>query len=150
MLSVSQVVMSAIFCSSVCSAFNQSSFLLSDAMRLVKYCGAAYCTNPSFENNQVEQWNCHACKISPFVEAKLFSGLAADANGFVGYEKHSNQIIVAFAGTEPTSKKNWIEDFDFPLVDFNICTKCKIHNGFYLSYLSVSKTIISLIDGFKK
>lgn len=79
----------------------------------------------------------------------MFSGGTADANGFVGYEKRSNEIIVAFSGTDAVSKKNWIEDFDFPLIDFPHCPDCKVHNGFYLTYLSVSKEIKSLIKGFK-
>ena len=137
-------------CVPLCSAFNTTSSIpLAYGLRQVKYCGAAYCTDPSFKSSQVQEWSCNACKESPHLEAKIFSGGTADANGFVGYEKRSNEIIVAFSGTDAVSKKNWIEDFDFPLIDFPHCSTCKVHNGFYLTYLSVSKEIRTLINGFK-
>ena len=127
-----------ILCRSLCVAYNHTnSFSLSDAMRQVKYCGAAYCTDPSFKSSQVQDWNCNACKSTPYVQAKVFSGGVADANGFVGYEKRSNTIIVAFSGTDAVSKKNWIEDFEFLMIPYPRCRGCKVHSGFYLTMMTV-------------
>lgn len=137
----------ALLFNGVC-AFNQTVFTLATAERQVRFCGAAYCTDPSFKNGKVQEWTCNACKSSPHVEAKVFNGETADANGFVGYEKLADEIIVAFSGTDAVSEKNWIEDVDFPLIDFPHCQGCKVHNGFYITYLSISKEIKSLISGF--
>ena len=132
------LILYTVLCRSLCWAFNQTnSFSLSDAMRQVKYCGAAYCTDPSFKSSQVQDWNCNACKSTPYVQAKVFSGGVADANGFVGYEKRSNTIIVAFSGTEAVSKRNWIEDFEFVMIPYSRCRGCKVHSGFYLTMMSV-------------
>lgn len=137
-----------------CHALNQTnSYSITDAIRQVNFCGAAYCTDPSFKSGQVQEWNCRACKATPYVEAKVFSGGLADANGFVGYEKRSNTIIVAFSGTDAVSKKNWIEDFDFPLIPYVHCKSCMVHNGFYLTMLSVIgqiKEAISLYQSIHK
>lgn len=133
-----------------CAAYNgTSSFSLTNAIRETKYCGASYCTDPSFKSAQVQEWSCHACKSTPYVEAKVFSGGLADANGFVGYEKRSNIIIVAFSGTEAVSKENWIEDFDFPLVPYPHCSGCKVHNGFYLTMLTAIGDIKKTIAAFQ-
>ena len=122
----------------ICHSLNQThSYSTADAIRQVNFCGAAYCTDPSFKSGQVQEWNCRACKATPYVEAKVFSGGLADANGYVGYEKRSNVIIVAFSGTDAVSEKNWIEDFDFPLIPYTHCKNCMVHNGFYLTMLSV-------------
>jgi Lipase (class 3) len=148
--SFSFVAVIAICYGTYCTAYNEtSSFSLTNAIRETKYCGAAYCTDPSFQSAQVQDWSCHACKSTPYVEAKVFSGGLADANGFVGYEKRSNTVVVAFSGTDAVSKKNWIENFDFPLVPYQHCSGCKVHNGFYMTMLTVIGEIKKTISAFQ-
>jgi hypothetical protein len=55
---------------------------------------------------------------------------------YVGYSPTYDRIIIVFRGT--IDVKNWIEDLSFNQVDYSRCKNCKIHEGFYLSYLSIS------------
>ena len=64
---------------------------------------------------------------------------ATQISGFIGYDKSKNAIVIAWRGTVDT--KNWIEDLNFRQIDFTKdpqCQKCKIHDGFYNAYQSVS------------
>ena len=40
------------------------------------------------------------CRVSDFIFERLVYGYSTDTRGFTGYLPHTNQIIVAFEGTE--------------------------------------------------
>jgi len=126
-----------------------SNYDLKTAQRYVNFCGAAYCTDPYFKKNTVDDWSCHACKNYPNVEATSFHGNRSDANGFVAYDKEANEILISFAGTDPLSIKNWIADLDFIQTEYPLCSGCQVHSGFYKSYLSVADSIKSLLSRYE-
>jgi hypothetical protein len=66
-----------------------------------------------------------------FMENKVASIMA-----YMGYSKSWNRIVIVFRGT--VDAKNWVEDFSFYQVKYEKCKNCKIHEGFYLSYLAIS------------
>ncbi len=126
-----------------------SNFNLNTAKRYVTFCGASYCTDPLITKNTIDNWSCKACKNYPNVKATTFhSTTHTDANGFVGYDPDAKEIIVAFAGTDPLSIENWIDDLDFIQTDYPYCSGCKVHEGFYRSYLSVSDQVKSLVNSY--
>ncbi len=96
--------------------------------------------------NTINNWSCKACKAFPHVTATTFHGKSADANGFVAYDADANEIIVAFAGTDPLSIKNWIDDLNFIQTDYPYCNGCKVHQGFLNSFNSVIAQVKSLVS----
>eukprot|EP01038_Epipyxis_sp_PR26KG_P005660 gene5660-7816_t len=126
-----------------------SNFDLNKAERYVSFCGAAYCADPIFVKNSINDWSCQACKSYPNVKATVFHGNITDANGFVAYDADANEIIVSFSGTDPLSIQNWLDDLNFIQTDYPYCTDCKVHKGFYQSYLSASSAVLSLVKQYQ-
>ena len=124
---------------------------ISKSKRYVQFCGIAYCTDPLFGVNTVDNWSCKTCKNFPNVTAKSFYGTkATDAKGFVAYDGNANEIIVSFSGTDPASIRNWIDDIDFLKTDYPYCADsgCRVHEGFYRTYTSVDESVKSILNGF--
>jgi hypothetical protein len=128
---------------------NKSDYSISNGIRQITFSAAAYCTEPLFHSNKIERWNCHACKLIPNITAKVFRGSSKDVNGYVAYDKNRNEIIIAFSGTEAISKKNWLDDIDYSLIDYPYCDHCRVHRGFYSSFISVKEEIKSMINEIK-
>lgn len=140
------VTLLAILCQSVSSY--DSNFDLATANRYVYFSGAAYCADPIFVKNSIDDWSCNACKQFPNVEAQVFHGSKKDANGFVGYDSDANEVIISFAGTDPLSIANWIDDLDFIKTDYPYCDGCQVHEGFYKSFNSVKDDVKVLLDSY--
>ena len=135
------------------AAAYDSHFDLNAAKRYVTLCGASYCTDPAVQpqKNSIDDWSCKACQAYPNIVATTFhSATHTDANGFVGYDSDANEVIVAFAGTNPLSIQNWIDDLDMIQTDYPLCPGCKVHEGFYRSYNSVRDTVRGLIDSYRE
>jgi len=60
--------------------------------------------------------------------ATVFKSLLVGAQGFAAYNAKTNQIVVAFRGSE--NIQNWVENVRFVKTDFNRCGNCKVHVGF--------------------
>lgn len=125
---------------------NASDSFLVKGIRQMTFSAAAYCTEPQFHSNTIEKWNCKACKLIPNITANVFYSGSRDINGYVAYDKIKNEVIIAFSGTKATSRKNWVDDIDFPLIDYPYCNDCKVHSGFYKSFLSVAIKIRLIIN----
>lgn len=131
---------------SVVSAYD-SAFAYSLGDRYVKFSGAAYCADPIFAHDSINDWSCKACKNFPGVTATTFHGKIKDANGFVAYDPTENEIIVSFSGTDPLSIQNWIDDLDFIQTSYPYCGNgCKVHEGFYKSFNSTVDQVKSLVN----
>eukprot|EP01035_Chromulina_nebulosa_P023537 gene23537-30518_t len=125
-----------------------SNYNVTKSLRYVAFCGVAYCTNPVFKVDTVETWTCNACKSFSNVTANSFHGYLSDGNGFIAYDFDENEIIISFSGTDPLSIRNWIDDLDFIKTDYPLCDGCKVHRGFYNTYLTVADDVRSLLSEY--
>ena len=132
----------------VSSLAYENNYNLNLAKRYVDFCGAAYCADPIFVKNKIDNWSCSVCKDYPGVTARIFHGNRSDANGFVAYDPKANEIIVSFSGTDPLSIANWIDDIDTLKENYPYCSNCQVHEGFYHAYLSVDAAVKSLLNSF--
>ena len=66
-----------------------------------------------------------------------------NAAGFTAYNPQENEVLIVFRGTEPLSIKNWIDDLDFIFTDYPGCAGCRVHEGFYHTYLEIRDTILN-------
>lgn len=64
---------------------------------------------------------------------------------YAGYLKSIDKIIFIFRGT--INVTNWLEDFTYKQVQYIRCSGCKVHEGFYLSYLS---TVTPFLASYQK
>ena len=125
-----------------------ANYQISQSFRYIDFSGAAYCTDPIFGPDQISEWTCQACKKHPNVEASIFSSSKPDAHGYVAYDPDVNEIIIAFAGTDPLSIRNWIDDIDFIKTDYPYCSGCEVHEGFYKTFQSVQDQVFSLTNSY--
>ena len=63
---------------------------------------------------------------------------------YAGYSQSLNKIIVVFRGT--TQILNWVQDFTYKQVLYNRCSRCQVHEGFYLSYMSIAQELYKAIE----
>ncbi|TPN81746.1 lipase family protein [Aquimarina algicola] len=91
-------------------------------------CGLIYADIESI-NKQVEQWNAKSSSLNLIVDVK-------DVDSF-RFMVLSNQdfVIVVFRGS--SNLANWLTDFDIILTPFENMENNLVHQGFYLSVLSM-------------
>lgn len=129
-----------------------SSYNLESSERYIQFAGIAYCADPLITDNSVANWSCKFCKNYPNTTATVFyGGKATDQLGYVAYDPNANEIIVSFAGTDPVSIRNWIDDIDFIKTSYPYCssTNCQVHEGFYRTYESVKDDMLIALKNYK-
>lgn len=116
-----------------------------NAGRLVRFAAASYCSRVSVQ--KISNWNCKVCsQVGKLSDVHPFNNPNRNTNGYVGYESGANRIVVAFAGTDPTSWKNIWTDISTVQTNYGGCSGCKVHYGFYTAYVEIRPTIVNLIQ----
>lgn len=98
----------------------------------------------------VQQWSSDDFNLSPLSTTKVFA-----TSGYVAINHDMNLILIALRGTR--SFKDTIIDINTDMMMLNdVCVGCKVHKGFYYSFLKtwgkIELTIVNLIkqnEGFK-
>ncbi len=100
--------------------------------RAVYYSLATFC-----ENNDLEDWKCgKSCAAVPGVtKLTRLSDKTAGVFGYVAYNHESDQIIVAFRGSDNIA--NWIANINFFQTPYKNVPGAQVHRGFYASYMDV-------------
>jgi len=115
---------------------------------MVNYAGAAYCTG--LLGNGVDDWDCNACASNPGMQnITTVSDFLTQANGYVGYNSITNEIIVSFSGTDPLNIINWLDDLNDFKVKYPYCNKCKVQKGFYQAWTSVRDEVYGLVHDLR-
>jgi len=115
------------------------------ANRMVQFCLISYCVDQGAADD-VATWTCPAC-TEYFPQLSMATELYTDflnydINAFVLYDNQYYfdgvpSIVIAFAGTDPTSLTNWINNIDFVQIAYPLasdCSDCYVHQGFYETY----------------
>jgi predicted lipase len=68
-----------------------------------------------------------------------------------GYEADRNIIILAFAGTDPSSLANWVDDLKYTFTAYPPCasTGCLVHQGFYDTYVSIQMQVFEAVHAMQ-
>ncbi|KAI9819807.1 MAG: hypothetical protein M1832_003882 [Thelocarpon impressellum] len=113
-----------------------------------QFSAAAYCVNNNDSpNNELTcpKGNC------PLVEAADASSTLefqnsrfTDTTGFVAVDKTNRQIVMAIRGSQ--SVQNFVADVVFVGVPWNLCADCKVHKGFWLSWLELRSDITKAVN----
>ncbi|GAB5036986.1 lipase family protein [Nannochloropsis oceanica] len=111
---------------------------------LLDYSAAAYYCRTS----ACETWLCSACLRHPHTQVTRVYDSEHNGNGFVGWDPDKGVIIVAFAGTDTTSLKNWIDDIDSILTPWpeDGCVHCRVHAGFLATYGALQSQLLPAIQ----
>ncbi|ETO06966.1 hypothetical protein RFI_30426 [Reticulomyxa filosa] len=117
------------------------------ANRMCEFALASYCCGNL--GHGVATWTCDvktlkkkkkkrkiclgACKEQPQItNVTVFSSdFDRDANGFVAYDPTIPCIVIAFAGTDPLSIEDWLDDLDAVKTPYPACAAqgCEVHKG---------------------
>ena len=118
-----------------------------EAAEAIRFASASYCVRWEEKGSRcLKNWNCHASKgTSPLTHVKSFLYKPTNTAGYVGYSESNNRIIVAFAGTEMLSLKNWITNLSVFTVPYEGCADCRVHSGFKNTYLEVRWQVLGLV-----
>lgn len=107
-----------------------------DPQESFEYCAyaiAAYCVE-----SKLSAWDCTTCRQYPYLtDINVFRNKPQETQGYVAYQNKTNQIIAVFRGTVPWSIKDWLHDIDTVKTDYSGCNECKVHKGFYHTYLGL-------------
>jgi hypothetical protein len=131
---------------------NAIPYSVHEANRMMEFALASYCCGNL--GHGVADWSCQACGYQPQMQniSVCSSGIEKDANGFVGYDPAEQAIIVAFAGTDPLSIVDWIDDLDTIPVSYPACSSsgCKVHQGFWDTYKAIQPLVWSAVNALLK
>ena len=117
-----------------------------DALRFVRWTAASYCPVAS-----LEAWSCAPCDAAARVSHVIpIHNATSNVTGYVGVAAATNEVVVAFHGSE--GLENWLEDFDIELVPTNAsipgtpCASCLVSRGFSVdTYATVRAQLIAAV-----
>lgn len=69
----------------------------------------------------------------------VFENSDEGTQAYTGYDAENDVIILAYRGSK--NLENWINNLKFDLIDYDECSKCKVHKGFLQSYNSLKEKI---------
>ena len=72
------------------------------------------------------------------------SSLDTDVSGYFAVDITKEIIVISFRGSG--SVRNWLTDFNFPVMLSTICTNCFGSTGFYASWLEAQNTVFTAIE----
>ena len=100
-------------------------------------------------NEELMNWSCKACQSLERLEGMTINeNKLASILTYTGYSRSLDKFMLVFRGT--VDAVNWVEDFTFKQVDYPRCKNCKVHEGFYLSYLAVSDEVNKALEALRK
>eukprot|EP00483_Globobulimina_turgida_P005396 UN05406 len=137
---------------SLLSVVNSLQYNVGTANRMCEYALASYCIGNG--GHGVPSWTCNACKQQPgMVNITIVKTgfLNYNSHAFVGYDSVHKVIIVGFAGTDPLSITNWIDDIGFVQIQYPLSTNCNcyVHKGFYETYNAVRTPIWNAVSNLR-
>jgi predicted lipase len=104
------------------------------ARTLAEYTSAVY----TADLTQLFTWTCERCGdlTEGFEVIELIVDVKNCLQGYVGFAKGMNAVIVVFRGTQENSIQNWIEDLFWKQLDLDypVMPEAKVHSGFYSAY----------------
>ena len=115
------------------------------AQEMAFFSSIAYCPG-----DQLEKWSCKPCKQHPLARNSSTVQYNEGRNvlSYVS-QLSTGEALVVFRGTEPLSLKDWIkDDLEFAkLKPASIldCGACKVHEGFYDSYMALRPGILAAL-----
>lgn len=109
------------------------SYNTTQLMTSVLLSGAAYCDDYSL---------IHTTMDDDLKVVDTFYDPETDIRGFAA--SINNTLYIALRGS--SSAQNWIDDFEFRLVDYDNCAGCSVHHGFYKSALGIKSQVIDAIE----
>ena len=103
-------------------------------------CMACYCSE-----SRISEWNLgFVSTLYPKVtDITVVMNSTGNAMGFTAYNPEEDEVLIVFRGTQPLSIKNWIDDLDTFFMDYPACQGCKVHEGFYKTYLDIQQSILT-------
>lgn len=109
------------------------------AIYLARLSSFAYCSS-----SEIVEWSCSQCRLVEPLESVCVVQDDGDFQGFVGYSRPNNAVIVVFRGS--LNLQNWIDNFKINKINpFVQYPHVAVHEGFYRVFESVSSGIVSQV-----
>ena len=112
------------------------------------YAAAAYC--PGNNDSPGTQVTC-PCGNCPLVEAsnattisEFENTIKTDDTGYVAVDDVHKVIVLAFRGSR--SVKNWAANFDMAMVWADLCSNCRVHQGFWRSWEEARPVVLPKVQ----
>lgn len=103
---------------------------------------ASYC-NPS----NIQAWSVSTVsQLFPNVKKiNVITNSTGENQAYTAYEASNNLIILSVRGN--SNIKNWLENLDALLINYDKCSGCQVHAGFYGAYMDLKSSVLpSIID----
>ena len=117
------------------------------AIKECAYSIASYCPL-----KKITDWDCVPCGKyipKPAQIIPLFNKTGSNV-GFIGYDELTKTIKIVFQGTRPWIYKELIDDINIFKIQYPYCPNCKVHQGFYFSYLDLQSQVLNSLDLLRK
>lgn len=98
---------------------------------------AAYCETNTYSTRTFKGYS------TGFVVTNVIDDKAEDVQGYIGYLPSQDSIYVVYRGS--TSISDWVNNLDAITTDYNKCSGCSVHKGFYKAEQTVITGVISQV-----
>jgi len=111
------------------------SFSEATATEFVKLASLSYCPAA-----KITAWTCSWCSAMPSNEVSVIYESSTDTLVYTAYLPKQDRVLVSFRGSQ--SLTNWIYNLKFSKTSaYPLCDGCKVHHGFYRSWLAVADEV---------
>jgi len=128
---------------------SRTNYSHTNAVRMCELSLAAYCCGNL--GHGCENWSCNSCKTQQGivnVTQVHTTELNNNVNGYVAYDIQLSAIIVSFAGTDPLSLSDWMDDLNFLKEKYSACDNCEVDTGFYQSYKAIRNQVWDAVEKY--
>ncbi|KAK2006654.1 lipase [Colletotrichum eremochloae] len=116
----------------------------------MQYTSAAYCNSDALQMSTKISCSNNACPDIQAHDTHIVTTLESperESGGYIALDNTARLIVVAFHGTDSTD--DWINNLKAGLVDSDLCSGCKVHNGFQDTWAGIEQTVTVVVPGLR-
>ncbi|KAK1991061.1 lipase [Colletotrichum falcatum] len=116
----------------------------------IQYTSAAWCNSDPLQLSTKISCSNNACPAIETHDTHIVTTLETperESGGYIALDNTARMIVVAFHGT--SGGGDWMNNLKAGLVDSDLCSGCKVHNGFQDTWADIEQIIMAVVPGLR-
>ncbi|KAK1566092.1 lipase [Colletotrichum navitas] len=116
----------------------------------IQYTSAAWCNSDPLQMSTKISCSNNACPDIETHDTHIVTTLESperESGGYIALDYTARMIVVAFRGTSGSG--DWMNNIKADLVGSDLCSGCKVHNGFQDTWSTVEQFVMAVVPGLR-